>query len=116
MSLALTTIEKLQQILTVVLVNIISIIKGVNNMKTSTIIAPFSGDEGNPNKNVYSHTLETGSIKIDIANNSHCDDNTDRTYTMIKTMYGDDIHVNQVDGWVSINGTRIQLKGHREGK
>jgi len=85
-------------------------------MKTSTIIAPFSGDEGNPNKNVYSHTLETGSIKIDIANNSHCDDNTDRTYTMIKTMYGDDIHVNQVDGWVSINGTRIQLKGHREGK
>ena len=31
MSLALATIEKLQQILTVALVNIISIIKGVNN-------------------------------------------------------------------------------------
>ena len=58
----------------------------------------------------------TDSVDIHICNNSHCNDTTDRTWVAIKTMYGDNININQVDGWVSVNGTKIQLKGHREGK
>ena len=82
-------------------------------MKTSTVIKPLSS---NPNDNVYGHDLTTDSVDIHICNNSHCNDTTDRTWVAIKTMYGDNININQVDGWVSVNGTKIQLKGHREGK
>ena len=82
-------------------------------MKTKTEIKPFNG---NPNDAVYEHKLTTDSVEINICNNSHCNDRTDRTYVIVNTMYADDIHINQVDGWVSINGTKIQLKGHREGK
>ena len=83
-------------------------------MQTETVIKPFTGS--NPYDNIYEHDLKTDSVKVTICNNSHCDDTTDRTYVTVDTMYGDDIHINQVDGWISINGTRIQLKGHREGK
>ena len=80
-------------------------------MKTSTIIKPL--DSRSSYENMYSHDLVTDSIDINVCNNCHCDDTTDRTFVMIKTMYGDSILINQVDGHISINGTKIQLKGRR---
>ena len=61
----------------------------------------------------YSHDLQTDSVLINVSNNSHCDDSCDRTYITVKTMYGDLIHINQLGGYISINGTRVDLKGSR---
>jgi len=79
-------------------------------VKTKTEL--ITSRENNDGRNVqYEHTIKTDSILIDIGNNSHCNDRTDRTYVHIDTMYGDVISINQVAGWISVNGTVIALKG-----
>ena len=62
----------------------------------------------------YSHDLQTDSVLINITSNLHCDGSGDRTYITVKTMYGDLIHINQLSGYISINGTRVALKGSRK--
>ena len=76
-------------------------------VKGKTIISTANESE------IYSHDLQTDSILINVCNTSHCDDRTDRTSVTVKTMYGDYILINQLEGWISINGTKIQLKGSR---
>ena len=55
----------------------------------------------------------TGVAIDDIAQKSYWDWATAYNACVISS---DEVHINQVDGWVSVNGTKIQLKGHREGK
>ena len=62
---------------------------------------------------VYEYRVKTDSADIFLCSNTTSDCSTDKTHIMITTLNGDSILIDQHQQTISINGTKIQLKGDK---